>query len=323
MNPLEKHMSWIRDELADAVRESPTPTIPAYRERPPAQRPTTRRGTLILAAAATATVVMGSAILALQLQSQSPVKPEGPTGAPASTWESTGVPWVDGDHVHFGEATMRQPNSLMSIAATRSAAVVLHGASSVEHSEATNRVTALYADGSEKLLDTNVLGYPIGDPLGEIVAWSTKGSREGDTTVTAFDTANRRVVGDASVPSGFRVFAVDRETVYLSDLYGTTMVWNPSTGGAPQPFAQAAPGIVTDASSERVIVAQGEQTVLLRQNGEVAQQFDKVYLGTFSPSGEYASLTGQEELLVWDVAPAREIALKLPAGKSGIGRAHV
>lgn len=216
-------------------------------------------------------------------------------------WSDVRVPWVDGELVHFGDATMPQPEQLASVAATADSALV----------QTADSLTELAADGTQAALGKRVAGIPLADPAGHLAAWTESGA-PGSFRLVAYDTAAHEVAASIEVEAGVFPFAVDDGTVYFGDGNSFTRTWEPAAGSGPADLAVPDDTLLLDATPDHRFFIGAEQSTLLSTDGESVEGFGETLFGGFDPSGDHLALTDRESLRVWDIAAGADVALALP-----------
>lgn len=247
----------------------------------------------------------------------------------ADNYESVGVPWWDG-RVHWsGHSTAE--DDVASITASQDAAVFLHDRSEADFSDdddfmqpGRGTLTALFADGSVKQLATEVLGVPLADPNGHLVAWMVQAGND-SVVVTAFDTDERVVLGSRRLGPdhlGLTVLgltAVVGDTVYVST-GKEALAWQPRDGDDPrQVFEGSGSGwflVVGEADDGLLVMGPRFEVHWFGSDG-TQRRVDR-FLGSVSPNGQYVATADQEEQYrrnVQAVLSGEGIDLGLPKDK--------
>lgn len=274
--------------------------------RSPSQERRRRRG-WPAAAAGISVAVLAAATFGVREAGEGDARPGEGAGP---TWETVGVPWVDGTAVHFAGQQGPRPSEVMSIAATADAAFIAGGARGEVVS-----LNILTKSGESRVIDDNLTGIPIGDPVGHLAAW-TAINPEGGTEVVAFDSASNAVVGTAKVGPQVKVYWVDGDTVYFSDGNAKHHTWRPgSERPEPEETATAEEGILTDRAGDLTVEIAAAGSALVSSDGSVVHTFDGLQFGTFSPDGSLVALTHDKGLVLWDVTLNAAVDLPLPANQ--------
>lgn len=245
-----------------------------------------------------------------------------------ANYESTGVPWAERGSVRWAgqSAPVAPDDQVWSLSATRDAAVFLHDRSEPDYGDggetfvapAAGTVTALFSDGTVTELASGVVGIPLADPSGHLVAWMTlTGAGPSKGEVTAYDTRRRKVLGSESIDlrreAGGALTAVLDGTAYLATARGP-MAWTPSLG-APKALAEKEPGWIIGRYAERLLSwHEGGLRPLPAFAG--APLLD-AGIGSPSPDGRHLTFPDPEQEYTYrllDLKTGRRVDLGLPGG---------
>lgn len=268
-----------------------------------------RRRRATIATVLAAGVAVAAGVLALDDS-----EPPRPTPAPVErrtvSWEGLDVPWIDGHRISYGEASIRRPTSLTSLAATADSAVMTVGRGPV-------RIVELRPNGTRTVIGQHAVGIALADTAGHLAAW-TEIVDARTSQVVAYDTATQTVLATTAVNPGMQVYAMNGRTLVLND-GKDGYLWEAGSGEQPVPFE---PGtdeqLITDLTDSHVFVTDfGVGAQLLERNGKVVANFPETgySAGSFDPSGRFISGlrldSSSASMTVYDVERERQVPLQL------------
>jgi hypothetical protein len=283
--------------------------------------PARRRTALALVAGVVAATALGGAALAWQLGGDDEDPP-----AVTEEYDAARVPWWDGRTVHWAGHAVPE-DDVASYTATGDAAVFLHDRPQYPEQpgpQGLGTLTALFDDGSMEELATRVVGVPMADPAGRVVAWTVQ--VDPDTALlSAYDTAERVGLGSHRIEVddefvnfvtavvGDRVFAASADQVLL---------WEPLEGGsAPQvvPGLGRDVGAVVGGTDDGLLVA-GESFELSWIGTDGSRRRVETSFGDLSPDGRYL-VTGtddetDEDDIVVSLTSGERVDVDLPADRT-------
>lgn len=179
--------------LRDAIGRIEAPAAPIDR-LVAAGHQRVRRGRIrVIAVAAACAVAAGGTWAGLTLGGEPESTPV--VDRNALEWSDRDVPWVDGEGVHFGAATMPRPDDLVAVVNTLDMAFV----------QTKTGLTWLWPDGKVLAMDRPVIGRVQADPFGHFVVWA--------------ETPGRLIVVDTRYGSGRNV---DKNGLEVTSVRGTT-----------------------------------------------------------------------------------------------------
>lgn len=304
----------LRQDLRVAVRSgvSEVPVHPMRTDRAlsAGRSRRRRRGAAVLGAVA----VAGAAVLAVAL-SWGDAEPAGPAPVPverpAVSWAELDVPWIDDRSIVYGGARTARPPELVALAVTADSTVMTIGRGPVT-------VAELRPDGKRTVIGRDAVGIALGDAAGHWAAWTeVTGART--ARIVLYDTALHEIVATTSVARGMQVYAMDGQTLVLSD-GKNEYIWRPGSAEGLVPFGPGAEGqVVTDLTANHVFVTDfGSGSQLLDRDGAAVASFPaaRFSAGTFDPSGRFISGLRPENtsggMNVYDVARDELIVMKVP-----------
>lgn len=256
--------------------------------------------TYVVVCSLVAAVCLGGAVLAWQLRDD-----DRESARADDDYGSVGVPWWSGQEVHWAGHSQAE-DDVASLTATEDAAVYLHERLGYDDGTVPQpylgTLTALFSDGTTQELGTRVVGVPLADPTGHVVAWMAEAG-EG-VVMTAFDTAERIELGSQRVDlddeESFGLTAVVGDTVYLTS-GRAALAWHPRDGDAPPQVVQGTTDgshVVIGRTDDALLVAgEGLEVSWLGHDGEplgAAPADGDVPLGTLSPDGRFLD-AGEED----------------------------
>lgn len=233
-------------------------------------------------------------------------------GGKSVGYEALGIPWWDGS-VHWNRHAIEQAN-VASLTASADAAIFLHdrelGGAGEEQYMGRGTLTAIFDDGAVEQLSRDVVGVPLADRGGHVVAWTSLAGHH-EVIVTAYDTETRTVLGTSGRldAEGGGVFAVVGETVYYSDAK-RSFAWHPREGGPAELTART---VVGGGGAGLLEMGPKRKMYLLHRDG--TEQQVRTFLGSVSPDGQYvAGIDRKEQSLtvVGDLSTGQVVDLDLP-----------
>lgn len=248
-----------------------------------------RRFAIVVAVGTVAATAVGGAALGWQLS-------DGGTDDESSAvgeYDDAGVPWWDGRKVHWAGHSAPE-DDVASYTATSDAGVFLHDRPQYPEQPGPpglGTLTALFTDGTTAQLGTRVVGVPMADPTGHVVAWTEK--VDDDTAlVSAYDTARRVALGTQSIEAEETalnvVSAVIGDTVYFSN-DRRVLAWRPlELNSNPQEVDGMDPRstAVIGGTDDGLLVV-GEQFGLTWLGSDGSREPVDASPGSLSPDGRY------------------------------------
>lgn len=164
---------------------------------------------------------------------------EEPDDGPAESadYDAAGVPWWDGREAHWAGNSMPE-DDVASYTATRGAAIFLHDRPQYPEQpgpQGLGTLTALFEDGTTAGLAKHVIGVPMADPTGRVVAWTVKVD-DHTATLVAYDTREREELGsqriEGEVAELNAVRSVVGDTVSFAS-GGRLLAWRPLDPDSP------------------------------------------------------------------------------------------
>lgn len=258
-------------------------------------QPVDRRTVLIVGACLAALLVGGTAV-AWRMSDEIPE----PEPRPAR-YASAGVPWWDGRLHWDGDSVRVGAHGVASFTATRNAAVVLHHRRPARHlpdgglERGRGTLSALFDDGSVRELATDVIGVPLADPTGQLVAWAVE-EGEDSVVVTAYDTRARMVLGTQRVRlDRGGLTAVIGDTVYLTS-GDAALAWHPRTGDEPEVVPGTTPrSVAVVGGGDAGLLVMGPQWRARWIGSDGTTQRVDAAFGSVSPDGRFVATAMEED----------------------------